>query len=83
MWRQRVEEKSILAHSSICFGVIHSGSRRPRPLAVEECAMCDRNVAPRGVGQGTTGFARGAPFSKKGYVAPGYQKNLNSTPKEK
>jgi hypothetical protein len=22
----------------------------------------DRNVAPRGVGQGTTGFARGAPF---------------------
>jgi hypothetical protein len=22
------------------------------------------NVAPRGVGQGTTGFARGAPFSR-------------------
>jgi hypothetical protein len=49
----------------------HSGSRRPRPLAVEECGhrmtgpsrRMTGNVAPRGVGQGTTGFARGAPFN--------------------
>jgi hypothetical protein len=46
MWEQSVEEKRILAHSSICFGVIHTD------------------------------------FQKKGYIAPRYQKNLTSAPKD-
>jgi hypothetical protein len=44
------------------FPLVIPAAGNPRLWPWRNAPSCDRNVAPRGVGQGTTGFARGAPL---------------------